>query len=275
MAHFKYGRKPKVHDYFPHFSSVFAGVPLPAPHPINWTNNMPNDLNMMLNDSLGDCTCAAWGHAVQVWTHNANPPMLTLANNDIELLYEKSCGYVPGNPSTDQGGDCQTVLNYLTQQGLANNHLRSAVFIDPSSMSNVQLAIDCCALVYIGFNVPNYLQNLENPGSIWGVPGEVDIPKNAPTDIVGGHCVVVPAFELNGNMTIISWGSFYTMTPGFWHAYVDEAYALADHSWVNTKGVDPNNQSMGDMLQLMAQAGSSIGPPNKHHHHHHQQHKKN
>src|ERR1700675_4530505 len=62
---------------------------------------------MMMNDTLGDCTIAACGHALQVFTGGKiNEPDAT-----IESYYSKWCGYVPGDPSTDNGGVELDVLN--------------------------------------------------------------------------------------------------------------------------------------------------------------------
>ena len=43
---------------------------LPPPPPaVDWTEGIAS-WGMMLNDTLGDCTIAGCGHAVQVWTAN-------------------------------------------------------------------------------------------------------------------------------------------------------------------------------------------------------------
>ena len=70
----KFGRLHRTYDpRIPHLSALLAGqVPPPPPPSIDWTKGMPANLGMMLNDTLGDCTCAAVYHAIQVWTYNSN-----------------------------------------------------------------------------------------------------------------------------------------------------------------------------------------------------------
>src|SRR5271157_3954546 len=62
---------------------------------------------MMMNDTLGDCTIAACGHALQVFTGGK----ITESDKMIESYYSKWCGYVIGDPTTDNGGVELDVLN--------------------------------------------------------------------------------------------------------------------------------------------------------------------
>ena len=74
----KLGRKPRTYDpRIPHMSAVRRHGALVAPASCDYTSEMPASLGMMLNDSLGDCTAAAVGHAQQVWTFNAGAQMIT------------------------------------------------------------------------------------------------------------------------------------------------------------------------------------------------------
>ncbi len=80
---------------------------------------MPVDLGEMLNSDLGDCTCAAFFHARQVWTFNAGGAEITEPDADVlELSYSEACGYVQGDDSTDQGGNEQAVLTYCLKPAL-------------------------------------------------------------------------------------------------------------------------------------------------------------
>ena len=50
-----------------------GGEDAAAPPPqVEYTKGMPKTLGMMMNDTLGDCTCAAFYHALQVWSFNAS-----------------------------------------------------------------------------------------------------------------------------------------------------------------------------------------------------------
>jgi hypothetical protein len=78
-ATYKVGRLHRTYDAsIPHLSALLAGQTLaPPPAWVDYTKGMPAKLGMMLNDTLGDCTCAAVYHAIQVWTHNARKKMVT------------------------------------------------------------------------------------------------------------------------------------------------------------------------------------------------------
>src|ERR1035437_4319687 len=51
---------------------------------------------MMLNDQLGDCTCAAAGHMIEAWTANSGTQVIP-ADADILSAYAAITGYTPNN----------------------------------------------------------------------------------------------------------------------------------------------------------------------------------
>src|SRR6185437_16967399 len=86
------GRKPRRHDpRAPRLARYLAGIPA-APDIVDYTGRLTS-LGMMANDRLGDCTCAAIGHAIQTWTSQARSE-ITLGDGDVITLYERF-GYDP------------------------------------------------------------------------------------------------------------------------------------------------------------------------------------
>src|ERR1700685_844223 len=85
------GRLQRTYDpRIPHLSAMLTAHTLvPPPASVDYTHKMPASLGMMLNDTLGDCTCAAFYHAEQVWSFNANPPMVTEPDPDVEELHSR------------------------------------------------------------------------------------------------------------------------------------------------------------------------------------------
>lgn len=254
MAHrFKLGRQPRTHDpRFPHMSAIMAGRrPLVMPPPIDWSAPMPDDLGMMLNDELGDCTIAAIYHLIQLWSFHVSDAMLTEPDALVLKMYEKIDGYVAGDPSTDQGGIMQHVMKYWMRKGVAMangvNKALAVVEVDPQNDIDVANAINDCAAVNIGFDVPAYLMPEDaNPPLVW------DINPNADNTIIGGHDVIGPGF--NGSMTlnVISWGSkAYQMTKAFRDKFVTEMYAIADPQWINVKGTTPGGLTLTQLEQQM------------------------
>jgi hypothetical protein len=252
VKQFKLGRKPRGHDArIPRMSTLQRGQPLTPPPPsVDWTAKLPADTGAMLNDALGDCCCAAVYHAIQVWTANANPPMLTWPNKDVRLLYERACGYVPGNSSTDQGCVEQDVLAYLLKSGAPTgkwggwpSFLSAYVEIDVQDTDNVKRAIADCAICYIGMNIPAYIMATEPPPE-WAVDPSAD------NSIVGGHAVVLAGYD-GSAATFISWGSIYRMTWAFFLKFVDEAYALVDKDFIEATGKTPIGMNLAALEAAM------------------------
>jgi len=201
---------------------------LPAPPPsVDWTSGITS-WGMMLNDTLGDCTIAGVGHAIQVWSANTGG-IVTVADATIESYYEKWDGYVAGNPNTDSGGVELDVLNDWRQQGFDGHPL--IAFADPKSanLDEIRQSIALFGGVYIGLGLPVTAQNQD----VW------DVVKgggaNAQKGSWGGHCVFVPKYD-GTSFTCITWGQLKTMTVAFWKKYCDEAHALLGQNWLNAKG---------------------------------------
>lgn len=252
MNEIKLGRKPrKFNPRVPHLSSFVSKMRSLAPAPpSDWTEGMPENLGAMLNNSLGDCTCAGMFHGIQVWTNN-NPLMFTTPDSNVLSVYEGACGYNPDDPSTDQGGVEQDVLAYWLNQGipllnLGVNNLSAFYEVDPRNLNDVRWTINDCGFSYIGIDVPNYLmQNIEAGKTVWDAPSVGD-----DTTIEGGHCIILPASLVTGNFKLISWGTIYEMTPGFFSQFCDEAYGLVDLTWITAKGTTPGGLTL---TQLEAQ----------------------
>jgi hypothetical protein len=254
MATFKLGRLHRTYDpRVPHMSALLAGQTLVPPPPRqDWTAGMPPNLGMMLNDTLGDCTCAAVYHAMQVWSFNAGGAMQTQPDGDVEKLYILACGYNPRLGGEGPGGNEQHVLTYLLKKGApigpdgaSRNKIAAFVEVDPRNTDDVKRTINDCGVAYIGFNVPQYIVPAppSTPPQVW----DVQQTNNA---IVGGHAVVLAGYDQNG-ARVISWGQYYTMTWAFFAQYVDEVYAIADATWISTKGTSPGGLSLDELESQM------------------------
>ncbi|MGH7038477.1 MAG: hypothetical protein ACREFK_12660 [Stellaceae bacterium] len=251
----KLGRTHRTYDpRIPHLSALLAGQVLPPPPPqADWSKGMPTELGMMRNDTLGDCTCAAVYHALQLWTFDTGGQMDTEPDNDVVKLYILACGYNPRLPGEGPGGNEQHVLKYLLRNGApvgpeGGNRHRIAAFIevDPRNTDDVKRTINDCGVAYIGFNVPqNIVPQGAPPPAVWSVD-----PSDPP--IVGGHAVVLPGYTSDG-IKVISWGEFYTMTWEFFAKYVDEVYAIADPTWIARDGKTPGGLTLEE-LEVQMQA---------------------
>jgi len=224
----KLGRKAIKTDSRTLMLGDYLTPSLPPPPPTaDWTAGITG-WGMMLNDTLGDCTIAGVGHAVQVWTANTTG-IATVPDSTIESYYESWDGYVPGNPSTDNGGVELDVLNDWQKQGFSGHTL--VAFADPkfSNVVEIRQSIALFGGVYIGLSLPLTAQTQD----VWDV-----VPNggaNAKKGSWGGHCVFVPRYDENG-FTCITWGQLKVMTLAFWKKYCDEAHTLLGQDWLTAKG---------------------------------------
>jgi hypothetical protein len=209
----------------------------PPPQVVDFTKGMAANLGAMLNNTLGDCTCAAFYHALQVWSFNVGAPIDNEPDKDVELLYEKACGYNPSKGGEGPGGNEQKVLTYILRQGAPSGpngtqvkKIEAFVEVDVTNLDNIKRAIADCGVCYIGFNVPQYMMPPgKAPLSVW------DVDPQGDNTIIGGHAVVLAGYNAQG-ARVISWGQYYTMTWAFFEKFVDEAYAIADPEWFTVKG---------------------------------------
>jgi hypothetical protein len=217
------------------------------PANVDYLSGMPDALSVMLNDSLGDCTCAGLGHAIQVFTAN-NGNMITVPDAAVLKAYKDFCGY-NGTPSTDNGGVETDVLKGACSEGIGGYKFDAFVSLQPENDNHIKWGVDLCGVVYIGLNLPLSAQGQ----SVW----EVDLSQGAASrpGSWGGHCVIVASFDADG-ITCITWGIKVKMTWRFWFTYCDESYAiLAQSLWApkgTTPGKFPYAQVVADAQALAA-----------------------
>lgn len=221
-----------------------AALP-PAPPAVDYTKGQTS-WGELMNDQLGDCTCAAVLHACQSWTLNSGEEV---AVTDAMALaaYEKFCGYNPQDPSSDQGGIELNVLNSWKASGTAiiPDALSAFMSVQPGNLEHVKQAIDLFGGVYIGLELPVTAQ--AQVGTCWAVDPQAG--DDATPGGWGGHAVWVCKYDGVSNVfTCITWGQLQPMTKDFWLTYVDEAYALVSPAWFKADGSSPSGF---DLEQLM------------------------
>src|ERR1035437_276702 len=245
---FKYGRQPRLFNpRIAHMSAILAGSTLPAPPAsVDWTANV-TEFGMMLNDRLGDCTCAGIFHARQIWTLN-NSQEQTESDRWVLALYEAACDYRVGDPSTDQGGSLQNVLLYCLNTGIplhtGDDKILGFIEVDPRMANDIKIAINDFGVLYLGFNVPLSIFDENNdPKPVWELT-----PNSGGMD--GGHCVIAAGYDEEG-LTIISWGRKFKMTWDFFQHYSDESYAVLSQDWLNDSNKMPLGLSEDQLKDLM------------------------
>jgi hypothetical protein len=233
----KLGKLPPRHDprtlRFARYTS--AQLP-PPPASITWSTKAGSPWGMMLNDKIGDCTCAAAGHAVQTWTANTTGEV-TLADSAVLAAYQAVSGYDPSTGANDNGAVEIDVLNYWRNTGVGGHQIGAYAAVHPQSPREVQEAIYLFGGLYIGVGLPLASQQQE----VWSAPA-FHFPSLHPAwrpGSWGGHAVYVVDYDQDF-LTCITWGALQKLTWGWFALYCEEAYAIVSPEWVSGAAKAPN-----------------------------------
>jgi hypothetical protein len=191
---------------------------LPAPPPTAdfSAKGQPALSNVYLNDQLGDCVIAGAYHVVATETGNAGS--LFIATDDqIIKDYSAIGGYDPADPSTDQGCDEPTALNYWVQSGFANGTRPLGwVSVDATNRDELAAALFLFENLYFGAELPDAWINPVPTANkfTWDVAG--------PPVEDNGHCVIGVGYT-DAGVTIDTWGLLGTVTWGALSKYFTPA----------------------------------------------------
>lgn len=241
----KLGKKAAVFDVRVPMLAAYripGGLPS-APAIVDWTRKITK-WGMMLNDQLGDCTCAALGHAIQDWTLNAKGQMVTLPDSDILDVYKVVGDYVPGNESTDNGAVMLDVCKYWSHNPIAGHVLGGFASLTPTDVNTVKEGIWLYGGIYAGVLLPKTAQSqtvwMRTPGPLVG---------DAEPGSWGGHAIYILGYDEH-YLTCISWGQPVRMTWEWFTAYCDEAYVMLSQDWIsnNTQKQAPSGYDYATLL---------------------------
>ena len=247
----KLGKAPARHDsrtlqlakYLP-----ATAIPNP-PAKEDWEKKVTS-WPMMLNDNIGDCTCACAGHMIEQWTTYTGVPV-TPSDQDVLTAYEAVGHYNPSDPSTDQGAVILDVLNYWRQTGVAAHQIMAYAALEPKNHNEVKDSILLFGNCYIGVQLPLSAQNQ----AVWAVPPGGPTGQGAPGSW-GGHAIPIVAYDVRG-LTVVTWGALKRMSWSFLDTYCDEAYAVLSQDWINN--VSKLSPSDFDLATLQADLSQITG----------------
>src|SRR5665213_2732493 len=128
---------PVLDDRTLKFETYFAAKPLVYPSFCTWSKRI-SSWPMLLNNQLGNCTCASALHMEQAWSTNAGGSFIP---TDAQALTAyKAFGYDPSDPSTDQGADMLSVLKYWKSTGIGGNKIGAFASIDLTNRGHLLAA---------------------------------------------------------------------------------------------------------------------------------------
>jgi hypothetical protein len=223
---------------------LLPSIPPPPPQ-VDWSRGFNIDYGMMGNDTLGDCTEAAKGHAIQIWSLNLGR-MVTVPDSIVLSAYESECGYVPGQPATDQGGVELDVLNDWRKSGFGGHKLLAYVATSPGDVMHIQQAIWLFGGAYIGVALPLTAQAQTE----WALVPD-DGSGGAAPNSWGGHAVWCFGYDSIG-VSFITWGKRMRMQWPFWATYTDESYSLISQDWLNSSSVAPSKLNLDALMNDLA-----------------------
>lgn len=201
-----------------------------------------------LNDQLGDCVIACMAHMVGVYLGNAGITDI-FEPSQIVALYSAIGGYVPGDPSTDNGCDELTALHYWRTKGAPKGHNRPLgwVGVDPTNPAEYRAACWLFENLMFGIELPDeWITPFPSaPGFVWDAAGSPD-PDN-------GHCFDGVGADPEG-IEICTWGMLGTVTDAAISEYASaadggELYAVINQEMLVNGGKAPNGL---DWQQLKA-----------------------
>ena len=256
-------RPMQTRDSHPHLFRGLRALTLPpAPDFDNTVAAKTALSDILANDTLGDCTSAGAGHIIDSATADAGAPAVITAAQAI-AFYSQSTGYVPGDSSTDQGGDEITVCQSWQTKGYDGKGAHAisgwasftdAQLADPAFIKSVAYLFP----LYFGIELADSWTQIPGSGFVWDVGNPPD-----PND---GHCVV----GLGGNsqgIIIDTWGFTGVMTYAAIAQFCASAaggnlFAILTPELINkAKGLAPNGFDYDQLLADFQQMGGNAPPP--------------
>ncbi len=211
------------------------------PTSTDWGRAM-SGVPMLGNDALGCCTVASMAHLIQCWTAN-NGAEECPETSEVIQAYVDTCGYVPGDESTDNGGYMLDVLNYTRKVGLGGHRIAGYVAINPRKRDDFKVACWLFGGAYIGLALPESAQLQD----VWRVALS-GYDGNPEPGTWGGHAVAVHGYDEKG-VIISTWDRFQRMSWNWVDAgYVEESYAIVSPAWAQGDRVAPSGFDINALL---------------------------
>lgn len=204
---------------------------------------------MLGNDSVGNCLFAGGDHEQMLWAAEAG---VVVPFTDVTAIsdYSAVTGYIPGDPSTDNGGDMAVTAAYRKAVGLldanGNRHKVGAYLaITPGDVQEHLIAAYIFGAVGVGIEFPQSAMDQFNAGQPW------DLVVGSP--IVGGHYIPLVA-RRGGLSVVVTWGQTQEMTDLFLTTYNDESVVYLSPELL-TGGVTLEGFNLNQLLADLAVFG--------------------
>lgn len=242
----RYGRRPRDTSRWAPVLEHYLTGHLPAPPQVVDRASKVAAWPVDLNDQLGCCTIATASHEIQAWTAYARTQVI-LPDDAILSAYEAVGGYVPGDPSTDNGCQVQDVLAYWHSAGIGGHRIGAyAALGNPANLPLLKACLYTFGSVYLGLNLPASAEDQFASGVPWSVvPG---------SPLAGGHAVPLQRWDDSraGPVEVVTWGQLQRMTLAFARTYLEEAWVIISQDWIEANGKTVTGLNLAELQADLA-----------------------
>jgi hypothetical protein len=204
--------------------------------------NGPDPTNpSRVRDGAGDCAFAGPFHAEMLW--NAVGGREVNIDADCTLAaYSAVTGFVPGDPSTDNGSDIATVAEYWRTTGLTDAdgkvHKIDA-YVELHGLRELLYGMYLFDCVGIGVSFPMEWMQAFQQGGTWEA-----LPQ---ATIEGGHFILGVGW-VSGYIDTITWGRQQLLSPAGWRQLGSMSVAYLSRERILASGRDLNGLNLDQLL---------------------------
>ncbi|MBV1835675.1 hypothetical protein [Acetobacter estunensis] len=186
------------------------------------------------NGTIGDCTSVGLANSFRAQSA-CGGFQVDVTTDEAVAFYSLSTGYVPDNPSTDQGGVELDVLATAARDGYALATQTLFPLWGTMEVADLNAARLCMAAfgpVYCGFLLSEsdmWTTELGALASVW----DTDVPAgrgDTTPGSAGGHCALLWDYTGTGDtdlVSILTWGTIQKATWRWVRSRMDEVHAIA------------------------------------------------
>jgi hypothetical protein len=221
MGLYRLGRLPAVRPAALSDLAVYAKGKLPAPPASVAVPAAQGGYPLDGNATYGDCTIAGVAHLIGAWNAEVKQADPVPDANAVIAEYFQ----LTGGP--DSGLNENFVLSTWYKDGLFGEKIAGYAPVDHTSILKLHQAVAFYGGAYLGIVCSESCQQQFAANEPWTY-----VP-NSP--IEGGHCIVALGYTANG-LLCATWGGIAEVTYSFLAHYLDEAWVVLPHQFVQAKG---------------------------------------
>ena len=224
MSEYKFGRLPWSYDRRDLRMVRYTSSALAAPVMTNYRSKVAPAIGMMGNDRLGDCTCAAIGHAVQVWSGNTGKE-ITIPDSAIISAYNVVSGGV------DRGANMRTALDYARNKGIGGHRIQAYAACEHRDLTEIEQSIYLFEGCYVGVSLPANGTDLHS----WSDPN-----PTLPPDPYKGHAIWAIDYDRAKQLVYFAtWGQIAAASYNWVRRYTEECWAVLSPDLFGAKVKSP------------------------------------